>query len=166
MILLRALKRLVADGRSVHCRFIGDGPDRSPLMSFTDRELPAGVVTFQGAVNADRIVDMLHQADLFVLPSFAEGVPVALMEAMSMEIPCISTMITGVPELIRHGVDGLLVSPSDEIELASTISLLMDDEALRRRLGAAGRVRVMDRYNQRNNILALAHIMKCELPNT
>ena len=163
MILLRALKRLLAEDRRVHCRFVGDGPDRAALVSFAARELPPESVTFEGAVNADRISDYLYQADMFVLPSFAEGVPVALMEAMSMEVPCISTMIAGIPELIRHGVDGLLVSPSDEVGLASTVGLLMDDEDLRRRLGTAGRVRVIDRYNLQNNVHALAEVMKCEL---
>jgi glycosyltransferase involved in cell wall biosynthesis len=163
MILLQALKILVAEGRNIHCRFVGDGPDRSSLTAFAARELPPEAITFTGAVNADRVADCLNQADLFVLPSFAEGVPVALMEAMSMEVPCISTMIAGIPELIRHGVDGLLVSPSDEIELAATIRLLMTDGDLRSRLGKAGRERVVARYDLRKNVRAMAEIMKSEL---
>jgi colanic acid/amylovoran biosynthesis glycosyltransferase len=166
MILLQALKTLLAEGRSFHCRFVGDGPDRAMLTRFAARELPAETVTFQGSVNADRIHDYLGRADIFVLPSFAEGVPVSLMEAMSMEIPCVSTIVAGIPELIRHGIDGLLVSPSDEIELASAVALLMDDEDLRRSLGAAGRERVIARYNLQDNVRALAEIMKCELINS
>lgn len=163
MILLQALKILVAENRDIHCRLVGDGPDRASLTAFAARELPRGAVTFEGAVNSDRVPDYLYRTDIFVLPSFAEGVPVALMEAMSMEVPCVSTMIAGIPELIRHGVDGLLVSPSDETELAATVGLLMEDEELRNRLGEAGRERVIARYNLRNNVRALAEIMKCEL---
>lgn len=163
LILLQALKRLFADGRDIHCRFVGDGPDRSSLTAFADQELPSQGVTFQGAVNADRVLDYLCEADMFILPSFAEGIPVALMEAMSMEVPCISTIVAGIPELIRHGVDGLLVSPSDDAELASTAALLMDDEDLRRRIGAAGRKRVIARFNLQDNVRALAEIIKSEL---
>jgi len=163
MILLQALKILLAEGRNVHCRLVGDGPDRRGLTAFAERELPPETVTFQGSVNADRVRDYLLEADMFVLPSFAEGIPVSLMEAMSMEVPCISTIVAGIPELIRHGIDGLLVAPSDEIELASTMGLLMDDEHLRHRLGSVGRERVIARYNLQDNVRALAEIMKCEL---
>lgn len=163
LILLRALRGLLAEHRNIHCRFVGDGPDRAALTEFATRELPRGSVTFEGAVNADQVLDYLSQADMFVLPSFAEGIPVALMEAMSMEVPCISTMVAGIPELIRHGVDALLVSPSDEFGLGSAISLLMDDEGMRRRLGVAGRERVIARYNLQHNVRILAETMRCEL---
>jgi colanic acid/amylovoran biosynthesis glycosyltransferase len=165
MVLLQSLKRLLAEGRNIHCLFIGDGSDRADLAAYATRHLPSEAVAFLGAVNPDRIRDYLYRTDIFVLPSFAEGVPIALMEAMSMEVPCISTMIAGVPELIRNGVDGLLVSPSDELELASTLGLVMDDQHLRRRLGEAGRARILSRYNLSKNVRMLAEIMKCELAN-
>jgi glycosyltransferase involved in cell wall biosynthesis len=163
MILLRALKILVQEGRTFQCRFIGDGPDRKVLTEFAAAELPPSCITFQGATNPDRVVGFLREASLFVLPSFAEGVPVALMEAMAMEVPCISTVVAGIPELIRNGIDGILVPPSDEIELAAAIRRLMDDENLRRRLGAAGRARVIERYNLRKNVRELARVLACEL---
>ena len=56
---------------------------------------------------------------MFVPPSFAEGIPVVLMEAMSMEIPVVTTFVNGIPELIRHDIDGWLVAPSDEEGLAN-----------------------------------------------
>jgi colanic acid/amylovoran biosynthesis glycosyltransferase len=166
LVLLQALTLLVKEGRSVHCRFIGDGPGRRGLAEFAARELPVETVTFQGSVIPDSVRDYLYQADLFVLPSFAEGIPVSLMEAMSMEIPCISTLITGIPELIRDGIDGLLVSPSDAIELAKSIGRLMDDADLRYRLGIAGRGRVLARFNLPVNVRALAEIMRDELSKT
>jgi len=66
-------------------------------------------MVFEGAINQDRIRDFYAAADAFCLPSFAEGLPVVLMEAMAMELPCVTTQIAGIPELIRDGVDGLLV---------------------------------------------------------
>ena len=79
-----------------------------------------------------------------------------------MEIPCVSTWITGVPELIRNEVDGLLVAPSDDQGFAEAIARLMDDAELRERLGRAGRVRVMERFNLPNNAKQLSAFLKTE----
>ena len=117
----------------------------------------------EGAVNQDRIPEFLKKADVFALASFAEGVPVSLMEAMASEVPCVSTLITGIPELIRDGIDGLLVSPSDDEAMADALRRLMDEPELRRRLGRAGRLRVMDRYNLERNVSALAEVYYCHL---
>jgi glycosyltransferase involved in cell wall biosynthesis len=117
-------------------------------------------VIFEGAVNQDRIRGLFEQADVFALASSAEGVPVVLMEAMAMEIPCVTTWITGIPELIRNSIDGLLVAPSDDQGLANAIALLMDDEDLRRRLGIAGRKRVMEKYDLRANVARLATVFE------
>ena len=166
MILLRALRqlrgRLPAHIR-FRCRFVGEGADRAGLTAFAEREFEPGIVVFEGAVGQARVRECLQEADVFVLPSFAEGIPVALMEAMSMEIPCVSTTVAGIPELIRNGVDGLLVYPSDENELAEALVLLLEDGELRLRLGQAGRMRVRDRYDIDVNVSALSEILQCEL---
>jgi len=77
---------------------------------------------------------------------------------MAMEIPCVSTWITGIPELIRDSIEGLLVAPSDDEALAAAIARLMDDVELRRRLGAAGRLRVIEKFNLRTNVARLARV--------
>ena len=161
--LVAALDLLVKAGRDVNLRFIGDGPDRASLEHDVKSRGIAGCVSFEGSVNQDQIGRFYREADAFVLASFAEGIPVVLMEAMAMEIPCVSTMITGVPELIRDGVDGLLVMPSDERALAETIARLIDDEGLRRRLGSAGRRRVAEKYDLNTNVELLARIFRSRL---
>jgi colanic acid/amylovoran biosynthesis glycosyltransferase len=93
-------------------------------------------VIFEGAKSNYEIRRLLDRADVFALASFAEGLPVALMEAMAMEVPCVSTCIAGIPELIRDGLDGLLVPASSAEALASALGRLLDDPLLRRRLGA------------------------------
>jgi len=77
---------------------------------------------------------------------------------MAMEIPCISTHITGIPELIRNGIDGLLVAPSDVDALVEALAKLMDDEPLRLRLAQTGRKRVLENYNLRRNVERLGAI--------
>ncbi|MBE2294244.1 MAG: glycosyltransferase [Phycisphaerales bacterium] len=162
-ILLEAMARLRAQGREIHLRIVGDGPDRMILERMVIERGLQDAVVFEGAVNQDRIRALYAAADAFALASFAEGIPVVLMEAMAMTIPCVSTRITGIPELIRDGQDGLLVAPSDAEELAVALARLMDDAELRRRLGEAGRARVENKYNLHRNIERLATIFRRRL---
>jgi glycosyltransferase involved in cell wall biosynthesis len=155
-MLLDALERLGERGYSVRLRLVGSGPDEASLREHASAcKFPESIV-FEGAVNQDRIRTLYAAADLFCLPSFAEGVPVVLMEAMAMEIPCVTTHITGIPELIRDGVDGLLVPPGDVDALVDALARLLVDEDLRQRLGHSGRARVLECYDLRRNVERLA----------
>ncbi len=167
-VLVAAVGRLVREGRRVRLRLVGDGPDRANLERHVETLSLAAHVSFEGWLNQERVRELYQETDIFALASFAEGVPVVLMEAMAMEIPCVATNITGIPELIRHGTDGLLVTPSDEEELARTLATLMDDPALRRRLGEQGRRRVLEKYDLARNTLRLASIFdrRLESPAT
>jgi glycosyltransferase involved in cell wall biosynthesis len=80
------------------------------------------------------------------------------MEAMAMEVPCVTTQITGIPELIRPGEDGLLVAPSDLDGLTEALARMMDDRELRERMRKSGRARVVEHYNLRRNMEKLAAI--------
>ncbi|MDX2034217.1 MAG: glycosyltransferase family 4 protein [Blastocatellia bacterium] len=146
--LIAAVDRLVnQEGRNLRLRLVGEGPDRSLLEAQIDGAGLWANVLFEGALDHERIRSFYANADAFVLPSFAEGAPIGLLEAMAMEIPCISTHIPGIPELIRDGMDGLLTAPSDVVELADAIAELMDNQILRVELAAAGRERVLRRHN-------------------
>lgn len=159
-ILVAALDSLVRQGRSVRLRFAGDGPDRAALeRRVAERDLNRNVI-FEGWQNPDDVRALYHEADIFALPSFAEGIPVVLMEAMAMEIPCVTTRITGIPELIRDQMDGLLVAPSSEEELAAAIARLMDDAELRRRLGKSARHQILENYDLRRNVAQLGSIFR------
>jgi colanic acid/amylovoran biosynthesis glycosyltransferase len=151
-VLLESVHRLIRRGRNVRLRLVGDGPDRKSLeLRIEELGLRRNVIV-EGWKNQAEVRELYKRADVFALASSAEGVPVVLMEAMAMQIPCIATRITGVPELIRDGVDGLLVTPSDPEELAMAIAKLMEDPALRHRLAVAGRARVQDKYNLLPNV--------------
>jgi colanic acid/amylovoran biosynthesis glycosyltransferase len=159
-ILIEALAKLIGEDRLVHLTIIGAGPDRDDLEQFTSALELTSQVSFCGSANQDEIQAYYAAADIFVLPSFAEGIPVVLMEAMAQEIPCIATAINGIPELIRDGVNGLLVYPSDVSGMANAIARLIDDPDLRRTLGSAGRERVLRDYNLEHNISHLAAIFQ------
>ncbi|NTW52118.1 MAG: glycosyltransferase family 4 protein [Chlorobiaceae bacterium] len=162
-ILLEACDLLKKEGVPFHLTMVGDGPDRKSLEARSASAGLTGNVTFTGALGQDKVRDIYDRADIFVLASFAEGVPVVLMEAMAKEIPVISTRITGIPELIEHQEDGLLAVPGDAADLARQIKKLLDTPGLRSTLGKAGRLKVDRLYNQhRNNALMVNHFLNEE----
>jgi colanic acid/amylovoran biosynthesis glycosyltransferase len=163
LILLRAFANLLRCGHTLQLRLIGDGVERSGLEAFVKSEGIDTSVIFEGSLNHEATRQMLMQADLFVLASFAEGLPVALMEAMAMEIPCLSTFVAGIPELIRDGVDGLLVPASSEEDLFHAMERMIGNADLRRHLAASGRGRVVELYDLRQNVAVLADILRGQL---
>ncbi len=162
-VLLVSVDRLVREGRDVRLRLIGDGPDRASLEAHIGELGLADRVIFEGWRNQEEVRRLYRKADVFALASSAEGVPVVLMEAMAMEIPCVATRITGIPELIRDGIDGLLVTPSDPDELAEAIAHLYDDPVLRRRLAEAGRARVRAKYQLGPSVARLSDVFRRRL---
>ena len=162
-VLLDAVRILARQGRPILATFAGDGPDRQRLEALALEYGVAGHVAFLGGVNPDSVRDLYSASDLFVLPSFAEGIPVVLMEAMAMEVPCVSTLINGIPELITSGESGVLVSPSDAVQLAAAIDRLITDPALRQSLGKAGRRKVISSYNLARNVSRLHNVFQRRL---
>lgn len=150
-ILLASVAQLKQQGITVHLTLVGMGPDEQSLKNYAESLGIVSQVTFTGAIDQDHILAYYNLADMFVLPSFAEGLPVVLMEAMAMEIPCVTTMITGVPELIENGQNGLLVPASDSEGLTQAIKQLAENPALRQQLGKAGRLKVLSDYELYKN---------------
>ncbi|MEI8185379.1 MAG: glycosyltransferase family 4 protein [Chlorobiaceae bacterium] len=159
-ILLEACSLLKQRGVKFHLTLVGDGPDRHYLEQFVAGNNLKERVTFTGVLGQDKVRVHYDSTDLFVLASFAEGVPVVLMEAMAKEIPVISTRITGIPELIEHGQNGLLARPGDRIDLAQQIQTLLENPVLRNQFGKAGRITVIEHYNQHKNNLHMADLLK------
>jgi colanic acid/amylovoran biosynthesis glycosyltransferase len=162
-ILIEAASQLHQAGRNLRVQFVGDGPDRVDLERLVSVKSLASMVEFAGSVNQDHIQSYYKNADVFALASFAEGIPVVLMEAMAMEIPCVATRINGIPELIEDGVNGLLVAPSDVSGLAAALEKLMDSQELRRKLGSAGRIRVQQAYELSESADRLAEVFQRRL---
>ena len=160
LILLGAFSDLRRQGYNVRLRLIGHGSERSAIETLIAREKLEDCVILEGALNHEATRQKLLQADIFVLASFAEGVPVALMEAMAMGIPCVSTFVAGIPELIRDGIDGLLVPPSSQPALASALAQLIVDTDLRSRFAVAGRRRVKELYDLEKNTRHLAQVLR------
>ena len=162
-LLIEAMAMLVSEGRNIRLLLAGNGPDRAALEQDAAGRGLTGRVSLLGNLNQEQLLEYYRQCDVFVLSSFAEGLPVVLMEAMSMEIPCVATWVNGTPEIISHETDGLLIPPGDARALASAVARLMDDEELRRELGKKARHKVEARFDLRRNAEHLAGVFQRRL---
>ncbi|MGR3501872.1 glycosyltransferase family 4 protein [Pseudaestuariivita sp.] len=141
-LLLQAAEKLTTE---FDLTLVGDGPERAAHEALA-RELSVNA-NFLGYQSQDRVAELLAQSDVLVLPSFAEGVPVVLMEAMAAQVPVLTTRIAGIPELVEDGTSGLLVAPGDVEALTDALRTLLDDPDLRARMGAAGRAKVAAEFD-------------------
>jgi colanic acid/amylovoran biosynthesis glycosyltransferase len=148
-------------------RIVGDGPSRGRLQHLAD-DLGIGQrVEFLGAQAPVAVRGLVDQSDIFVLPSITaqngdqEGIPVSLMEAMATGVAVASTFHSGIPELVEHGVGGLLAPERDVGALADNLLLLLEDPELRQRLALVGRAKVEAEFDQ-EVLGAKLHAMICE----
>lgn len=162
-VLVEACSILREWGRQFRLIIVGSGPDENSLRAAIERYGLSDCVEMTGALNQEEVRACYAHSDVFALPSFAEGIPVVLMEAMASGVPCVTTRITGIPELIRDGIDGLLTTPSDVQELADALAQLMDAPELCKEIGEAGRKRVRQSYNLPTNVNRLAQVFRRRL---
>lgn len=157
-VLFDAWMRVIAGGQDATLMFVG--ATRSTYFEVDDSIAPAMAADAERAGVGDRlrfagvthdVPSHLRAADVFVLPSRREGLPVALLEAMACGLPCIASRLAGsTEEIIDHDRNGLLTPPGDDAALAAALSRLLTDDAERRRLGDAARATIIDRYSSGN----------------
>ncbi len=146
-ILVGALKILRDQGHDLELRLAGDGPSRSDLAAFAAHLGLSDKVRFLGYLPEAGVISELQAADLFVLSSFAEGLPVSAMEAMAVGVPVVATNIAGMSELIADGKSGLLVRPSDAKAMAEAITTMIGDHEFRRRAAELGRRKIVEEFD-------------------
>jgi glycosyltransferase involved in cell wall biosynthesis len=146
-VLLEAVALLVASGLELDVVLAGEGPSRADLERLADDLEIAPRVQFRGAVGQEDIRELYASASIFCLPSFAEGIPVVLMEAMAMGCPVVSTRITGIPELIADSHNGLLVAPGRPDELAAALKRMIADPSLCHKLASSAREKIIRDFN-------------------
>ena len=166
--LLEAVAALVDDYPGLRVDLAGDGPGRSRYEALARSLDLDDRVTFHGYVNQTAVAELLSSADVYVLPSFAEGVPVGLMEAQASGLPVIATQVGGVSELVVDEETGFVCRPGDRDQLTRRIAVLAGDPELRRRMGAAGRARVVADFDSaaEGRRLAALFVATAEQPGT
>jgi len=162
-LLFASVAELVAEGFELTVRIVGDGPERRKLEAEVRRLRLDDRVRFEGAAGQDDIRSFYERADIFCLPSFAEGIPVVAIEAMATELPVITTQIMGIPELVENGVEGLLVPPGKVDALTGALRRLVCTPELRRKMGAAGRAKVYAMYDVRRSAATMRSVLEQEI---
>jgi glycosyltransferase involved in cell wall biosynthesis len=157
-VLLEAMESLIADHPGLRLTLVGDGPERAALEARA--EGLRGHVDFVGYKSQDEVAALLREATALVLPSFAEGLPVVLMEALAARVPVVATRIAGVAELVEDGVSGRLVAPGDAGGLRAALAEILGDGTLRAGMGAAGRARVVAEFDSAREADWLAQLFE------
>lgn len=150
---IEAVARLAKTHPDIEYHIVGTGEREEMLRQRADELGVADRVTFLENVSDERLRQEYDEAAAFVLPCVIaadgdrDGSPVAIKEAMAMETPCVSTTVTGIPEMIENGTAGLLVEPRDTDALAEAIATMVDDEGCRKEMGYRARETVRKKYS-------------------
>ncbi|WP_299552907.1 glycosyltransferase family 4 protein [uncultured Tateyamaria sp.] len=160
-VLFEALDTLMPTHAGLTLTMVGDGQDRPELEAaaarFGDR------IHFTGYLDQAGVAQALAEHDVLVLPSFSEGLPVILMEALASARPVVTTQVAGVGELVQHGETGLIAPPGDVHTLRRHLETLIKDSSLRARMGAAGPAVVISDFNVAQEAAELAKLIAGKL---
>jgi colanic acid/amylovoran biosynthesis glycosyltransferase len=163
IVLCKAVALLAEQSEPIHVTFIGDGELRSEIEGFIATHKLQNKIILAGWKDGDGVKAALREARALVLPSFAEGLPVVLMESLALGRPVITTYIAGIPELVKDGVNGWLVPASDVEALAQAIRAAMktSPEGLFE-MGKHGRTSVLARHDIRDSARLLGELFSAQ----
>ena len=161
VVALRAIRSVVDRGVDLRYTIAGTGDEQEAIVAEIERLGLGGRVDLVGTLSEAEVLDALLASDIFLLSSFGAGeaAPVAVMEAMSCEVPVIASIIGGTPDMITDGVDGLLVPQRDDNAIAEGIERLARSPETRRRLGRAARGTAVGKFDYRVNACLLVSEM-------
>ena len=160
MLLVRAVQAVVAKGIPIHLVLAGDGEMRDEIEALIAANNLGSHISITGWINGDQVREEMLSARAMVLPSFAEGLPVVVMEAMALRRPVLTTYIAGIPELVRHGETGWLFPAGDVEALADALeACLAATPAQLEAMGEAGHQRVLARHAVDTEAAKLAQLM-------
>lgn len=159
-LLLGACARLRRQGIALRLTIIGEGEERAALEALRGRLGLDDVVDLPGAAPEAGVAAALGRSDLFVLASVSEGFGLVLLEAMACGLPVVAPALHGLPDVVADGVEGRLFAPGAEEDLAAAIAGLAADPELRRRLGAAGRRRVVESCRLQERVAGFARLLR------
>jgi glycosyltransferase involved in cell wall biosynthesis len=168
-ILIQACSQLKKGGFAFQCIIVGDGPLQPELEKQVQRLDLVEEVLFTGGLDQDSLMAYWQTASVFVLPCLVaanndrDGIPVALMEAMALGLPVISTTVSGIPELIENRISGLLVPPGDSTELAEAVIQILSDKDQAIVYARRARVKIEREYNITQNALQKAELFESKL---
>ena len=140
------MHELKVQGISFRYEIIGEGIELEKLVFIANDLGIAGDVHFVGKLSSAQVRTHLESCDIFLLPSLSEGISNAVLEAMAMQVPVVSTTAGGMDELITNMENGLLINTYDAAELASKLKLLIQDDTLREKVGQNGHRTILENF--------------------
>jgi glycosyltransferase involved in cell wall biosynthesis len=168
--LIKALPIVIKEMHDCDLTIVGSGPLNDHLHQLIHDLKLEGYIHFKGDLSDFELMHYYENAEMFILPCIIaengdrDGIPVAIMEAMAMELPIISTTVSGIPELVENGISGILVSQKDEIAIANAIIKLHKDRNLRLEMGENGRKIIENKYNiisESEKLIKVFNKMRC-----
>ncbi|MGQ9610268.1 MAG: glycosyltransferase family 4 protein [bacterium] len=145
--LIRSLPNVMENSKKDFCvEIVGDGPQLSELMQLARKINVDEKIVFSGSVPYDKLADKYQQADIFVLSSLAEGMPLVVLEAMASGLPIIATKVQGIDELVIDGLNGYLFSPLDYNALSRHLIYMIDNEEKRISMGKES-LKIIKKYD-------------------
>ncbi len=163
--LIRAMTILKESGVSCTCKIVGEGPLRDDLRRLIDETKTHDVVELLGSKSQDQIVELLGRASIFALPCVTEhdggmdNLPTVIMEAMAAGLPCVSTILAGVPEMVIDGANGLLVPERQPAAFADALAKLLANNYKRAAMGASSLNRVREQFAKEVTAALLAALL-------
>lgn len=142
--LLEAVEKLRLEYPHIRVEVMGEGSEKENLISFVKEKQLESQVTFLGRIPADQTIEFYARADIFVLPSFNEGMSNALLEAMAVGLPAIVTDTGGSHELVTSGKNGLYIEMKNSESIADALRTLLNDPLMRKQLGEESRKRALE----------------------
>lgn len=161
-LLLQTCRLLLDRNVDFEWQIVGDGSRGSELKKLHNRLELGSTVKFVGAEPHARVIERYTTADLFVLTSRREGIPVSVMEAMATGLPVIVPNVTGLPELVDHDCDGVLVPPGDPHAIASAVIKLISDPCKYEELSKSSRLKISKQFNIQETTKQLVHLWQME----
>ncbi|HEY7098188.1 MAG TPA: glycosyltransferase [Terriglobales bacterium] len=144
--LLRAIATVQHKHQDLTCDIIGDGSEQMRLTNLSSELGISGHVRFLGRRSRNEVAEAMQHCTIFALPSRYEALGCVYLEAMATGKPIIGCIGQGIEEVIRNGIDGVLVPPDDQDALAVSLAALLDDDSLRRGIGEAARNTILQGY--------------------
>ena len=142
------------------CTLVGEGPMRTSIEARAAQLDLNAHLTLTGALPPDRVAEIYGKADVVVLSSTSEGVPIVLMEAMSHALPVVATEVGGIPELVDDGRTGLLVPSEDPASLADALRRILDDPERAKEMGREGAKTIVESFNAATSAAQLERLFR------
>lgn len=168
-VAINACLQLKQQNIDFHYTIIGDGPLREDLESQVDTLGLGGAVVFLGAQTQETVTEYLNRSDVFLLPSVTasdgdmEGIPVALMEAMAIGIPVISTFHSGIPELVENQVSGFLVNENDPTGIANVVREIIENPGVLKDICLNAKHKIDSEFDQNKSYSKMLTILSSNL---